>query len=345
MSGGKRGARVSVIIPVYNSEAFLPECIASLRAQTLSDMEFIFVCDGSPDDSLSLLREAEAADARVRVIAFPENRGVSAARNAGLEAATGAFIGFCDADDWVEPQMYETLCRAAEDAGADIAFCRVFKEYPGRQENVPLGFETGARFDAQAIRDTLIPAMLSKETDSDELPLSGYTPRNLFARELAGRHRFRPDIRYAEDLLFIVECALGARAAVAVDEAYYHYRFHAGSVTKRYSAHVPASHDLSNDAIEALVGENEACARRMVVRRRKMAVTAVRNLCLPGSPYGFFARVREARKYLAREDVRRWFSDVAPLRFAPRLAVRLFLMKRRMAVSLCLLFSYVFTGG
>lgn len=344
MSAGTGSAKVSVIVPVYNSEAFLPECIASLRAQTLAQMEFIFVCDASPDGSLSLLREAERTDARVRVIAFDENRGVSAARNAGLDAATGAFIGFCDADDWVEPAMYETLYRAAVDADADISFCRVFKDYPNRQENVPLGFETGTRFDARAIRDTLVPAMLARETDSDELPLSGYTPRNLFARELAAKHRFRPDIRYAEDLLFIVECALDARAAVAVDEAYYHYRFHAGSVTKRYSPHVPASHDLSNDAIEALVGESETCARRMLIRRRKMAVTAVRNLCLPGTPYGFFARVREARKYLAREDVRRWFAPVAPLRFGPRLAVRLLLMKHRMALALCLLFSFVFTS-
>ena len=98
--------KVSIIVPVYNCEAFLPECIASLRAQTLTDLELIFVCDASPDDSLSILREAEKADARIRVIAFPENRGVSAARNAGLDAATGEFIGFCDSDDWVEPQMY-----------------------------------------------------------------------------------------------------------------------------------------------------------------------------------------------------------------------------------------------
>ena len=344
MNGKTGETKVSVIVPVYNSEVFLPECIASLRAQTLREMEFIFVCDGSPDDSLSLLREAERADARVRVIAFGENRGVSAARNAGLDAATGEFIGFCDADDWAESAMYETLYRAAKDADADISFCRVFKDHKDRQENVPLGFETGARFDARAIRETLVPAMLSRETDSDELPLSGYTPRNLFARELVGRHRFRPDIRYAEDLLFIVECALDARAAVAVDEAYYHYRFHAGSVTKRYSPHVPASHDLSNDAIEALVGGSEACMRRMTIRRRKMAVLAVRNLCLPGTPYGFWTRVREARKYLAREDVRRWFADAEPLRFAPKLAVRLLLMKHRMALALCLLFSFVFTG-
>ena len=334
--------KVSVIIPVYNCEAFLRECIKSLRAQTLCELEMIFVCDASPDNSLAILREQEALDSRIRVIAFEKYRGVSAARNAGLEMASGEYVIFCDSDDWIEPQMYERLYSMAKEKDADITFCRVFKDYANRTENVPLGFETGARFDKEAIRETLIPAMLSKETDSDDLPLSGYTPRNLFKREVIGDHRFREEIRYAEDLLFIVECMLDAKAAAAVDEAYYHYRFHGGSVTKRYSAHVPKSHDLSNDAIAVLLEGNTECERRMVIRRRKMAVTAVRNLCYPGTPYSFVQRVSQARAYMNRADVRSWFKDVKPLRFPPKLAMRLFLMKHRMAFTMCFLCTYIF---
>ena len=334
--------KVSVVIPVYNCEAYLPQCIDSLRAQTLEEIEMIFVCDASPDNSLSILRRAEAEDRRIRVIAFEQNRGVSAARNAGIELAQGEYVIFCDSDDWVELQMYERLYAMAREKDADIAFCRVFKDYAHKQENVPLGFATGTRFDRAAIRDTLIPAMLSKETDSDELPLSGYTPRNLFRRSVIGAHRFREEIRYAEDLLFIVECMLDADAAAALDEAYYHYRFHGGSVTKRYSSHVPGSHDLSNDAIAALLEGNAECEKRMIVRRRKMAVTAVRNLCYPGTPYGFMARVREARAYMNRADVRSWFAGVNPFAFPPKLAMRLFLMKHRMAFAMCFLFTYIF---
>jgi len=334
--------KVSIIVPVYNCEAYLPQCIASLRAQELGEIEMIFVCDASPDNSLAILTEAEQADARIRVIAFPENRGVSAARNAGIDAATGEYIGFCDSDDWVEPQMYGRLYEMAKTHAADISFCRVFKDLPDRQDNVPLGFDTGATFDEAAIRDTLIPAMLSRETDSDELPLSGYTPRNLFRREALGEIRFRPDIRYAEDLLFIVECMLQARSAVAVDEAYYHYRFHAGSVTKKYSPHVPASHDLSNDAIEALLAAYPECVRRMKIRRRKMAVTAVRNLCLPGTPYGLMGRVKAARAYMNREDVRGWYHDVRLSGLPKSLAVKLGLIKYHLALVSVVLYSYVF---
>ena len=334
--------KVSVIIPVYNCEAFLPQCIDSLRAQTMQEIEMIFVCDASPDDSLSILRRYEEQDSRIRVIAFEQNRGVSAARNAGIELASGEFVIFCDSDDWVEPQMYARLYAMAVEHDADIAFCRVFKDYENKQENVPLGFATGTRFDEDAICETLIPAMLSKETDSDDLPLSGYTPRNLFRRGVIGDHRFREEIRYAEDLLFIIECMLDAGAAVAVDEAYYHYRFHGGSVTKRYSPHVPRSHDLSNDAIEELLCGHAECARRMGIRQRKMAVTAVRNLCYPGTPHGFFGRVAAARAYMNRKDVRAWFKDVNPFAFPPKLAMRLFLMKHRMAFTMCFLFTYIF---
>ena len=334
--------RVSVIVPVYNAATYLPACIASLRAQTMEDIELIFVDDASTDDSLSLLRAAQAEDARVRVIAFPENRGVSAARNAGLDAAAGEFVGFCDADDWVEPGMFARLYEAAKAAEADAAFCRVIKERESGAENVPLGFDTGMRFDGAAIRDTLIPAMLARETDSDELPLSGYTPRNLFARSAVGSIRFRPDIRYAEDLLFICQVMLQCRAAVAVDEAYYHYRFHGGSVTKRYSPHVPASHDLSNDALEALLAPYPACMARMPIRRRKMAVTAVRNFCLTGTPYGPAARVGRIREYMNRADVRAWFADVRPSQYPLRLRIKLALMKRRMALTSALLYSTLF---
>ena len=334
--------KVSIIIPVYHCEEYLPACIASLRAQSMTEMEYIFVNDKSPDKSLSILRAAEREDPRIRVVDFEENRGVSAARNAGLELAQGEYVGFCDSDDWAEVGMYEALYRAAKEKDADVAFCRVFKDRGEKSENVPLGFADGTRFDKDAIRRTLIPAMLSKETDSDELPLSGYTPRNLFKRSVVEGLRFRPDIRYAEDLLFIVEAMLRADAAVAVDKAYYHYRFHAGSVTKRYSAHVPKSHDLSNDAIDALLKAYPECRRRMVIRRRKMAVEAVRNYCMREAPGNFRDKWRIVRAYMNREDVRGWFKDVQPFAHNKGLAVKLALVKYRMALCACVLFGLIY---
>ena len=332
--------KVSVIIPVYNAEAYLPECVRALCGQTLKEMEFLFVDDGSADGSLGILEEARRTDARIRIIPFPENRGVSAARNAGIQAAEGEFIGFCDADDTVEPEMYEALLGACQ--AADISFCRVFKDRPWGSENVPLGFADGTRFDGEAIRNDLIPAMLALPKDGDGLPLSGYTPRNLFARNVIGEHRFREDIRYAEDLLFIVTCLLDAKSAVAVDRAYYHYRFHEGSVTKRFSPYIPDSFDRSNTALTELIADNGKCMERMQIRGRKMAVDVVRNFCCPGTPHPFLKRVRLTKAYMQREDVRELFRDLSLSGLPVRTAVRLGLMKYRMPLVSCLLYSTVF---
>lgn len=334
--------KVSIVIPVYGNEAFLPKCISTLRAQTLRDIEFIFVCDGSPDNSLEILRRAEKMDSRIRVIAFEENQGVSAARNAGIDAAKGDYIGFCDGDDWVEPEMYETLYNAAKKADAEVSFCRVFKDRGEKHEDVPLGFDDGMTFNRASIRHALIPAMLAQPKDSDDLPLSGYTPRNLFKREVIGAHRFRQDIRYAEDLLFIVSCLLEAERAVAVDRAYYHYRCYEGSVTKHFSFHIPESYEKSNAALDELLADYPECVRRMRIRRRKMAVTTVRNLCYPGTPYEFWERVRRARAYMNRPDVVALFDEINPKDFPAQLGVKLALMKRRMAFATCFLFTYVF---
>lgn len=110
---------VSVIIPCYNVARYMKKCLDSLRAQTLADIEIICINDGSQDETLSILREYEAADARFRVVDQP-NAGVAAARNAGLDLAKGAYIGFADPDDDVSPVMFERLYLAAEDYGAEL---------------------------------------------------------------------------------------------------------------------------------------------------------------------------------------------------------------------------------
>ena len=99
---------ISVIIPVYNKEEYLRQCVDSVLAQSCRDLEILLVDDGSTDESLSICRAYEKEDSRVRVIE-KENGGASSARNLGIEEAKGEYIGFVDADDWIEPGMYETL--------------------------------------------------------------------------------------------------------------------------------------------------------------------------------------------------------------------------------------------
>ena len=111
---------ISIIVPVYKVEKYLKRCVDSILAQTYPCLEVILVDDGSPDGCPAICDEYAREDRRVRVI-HKENGGLSDARNAGIDAAKGKFLGFVDSDDYVHPRFYELLLQALKGEGADIA--------------------------------------------------------------------------------------------------------------------------------------------------------------------------------------------------------------------------------
>ena len=128
--------RISVIVPAFNVAPYLAASLNSLLAQTYPELEIVVVDDGSSDETGGIIREYSEKYSNIRGI-FQENRGVTAARLAGVAAATGDWIGFMDGDDRIEPQMYERLLENAQTAGADISHCGHQIHFPdGRIEYV-----------------------------------------------------------------------------------------------------------------------------------------------------------------------------------------------------------------
>ena len=118
--------KLSIIVPVYNmvADGKLEFCMESLLAQTIEDYEIIAVDDKSTDNSLEVLRRYEAQyPDKVKVVASPNNRRQGGAKNLGLRAATGEWLGFVDSDDWISHDYYEKLFAKAEETGADIVGC------------------------------------------------------------------------------------------------------------------------------------------------------------------------------------------------------------------------------
>lgn len=121
-------AKISIIVPVYNVEEYLSNCIYSILNQTFKNFELILVNDGSTDNSLDICKHYKNIDDRICII-DKKNGGLSSARNAGLDIAKGDYIGFVDSDDYIHPQMYETLYKATIKNNAEISLCdfkRVF---------------------------------------------------------------------------------------------------------------------------------------------------------------------------------------------------------------------------
>lgn len=125
--------KVSVIVPIYNVSRFIERCTESLMQQTLNEIEYIFVNDATPDNSIELLsgilERYPVKTAQVKIIEHEQNKGLPAARNTGLAVATGEYVFHCDSDDFVEPDMLEALYNAAKRESADYVWCDWFLSY------------------------------------------------------------------------------------------------------------------------------------------------------------------------------------------------------------------------
>ncbi len=214
-------ARVSIIVPVYNAERYLDKCIASILGQTHPDIELVLINDGSKDSSGAICDQWAKKDPRVKVI-HQENRGVSAARNAGLDAATGDFIGFVDADDEIAPETYETALQQIGDH--DIVMWDAVTVWgDGRTEPDTIPLLEG---DCTVTKKDWTPELLAW--------MAGSACRCLYRRScIAGLH-FPEGIKFSEDRLFNLY-AMGRCNSLRYFKRPMYYRLmHSESAVHRY---------------------------------------------------------------------------------------------------------------
>jgi len=212
-------ATVSVIVPVYNAGSHLRPCLDSIQGQTHAALEIIVVDDGSTDDSSEIIESFAIHDPRFAVVS-QDNAGVSSARNAGLTLATGDYVSFIDADDWLEPTAYEQMLRAIDRDGADFATCGYFVDDLASSRAHPIPDEFLDRRDTKAGLDLLLGTP------------HRFAVTRLFRRELVGSTRFREDLHWGEDTVFVLEVIKRAQATACVSQPLYHYVQTEGSATR-----------------------------------------------------------------------------------------------------------------
>lgn len=206
---------ISVIVPVYKVEAYLRKCLDSIAGQTYPHLEVILVDDGSPDGCGVICNTYAAKDRRFRVI-HKDNGGVASARNAGLAAATGKWIGWVDPDDWIERDMYQYLMEKAQQYQAEMTACGVREVFA---EEVRLtAFEQECCLDGECLMGLFLSGKLHDG------------PCNkLYRRELWEGIRF-PDYRMAEDFAVMWRLVDRCRTAVVLPELKYNYCHRPGSI-------------------------------------------------------------------------------------------------------------------
>lgn len=230
---------LSIIIPVYNAEEYLPCCLGSILAQSFTDYEVILIDDGSTDHSAAICDEYAASHASFHCL-HQSNSGHTAARQSGVRASHGQYIAFVDSDDWVSPEMYARMCTAAQDTLADIVHCNFTAVMPHKEKVCGIPFPAGLYHKAQ-LTETVYPNMIYFGTYF----VFGVAPNlwnKLFRRDILEKYLFRlpHSIVVGEDGPITYACMLEASSIYFCDEAYYYYRSSAGSLchqmdTKRLS--------------------------------------------------------------------------------------------------------------
>lgn len=185
---------LSIIVPVYKVEQYLHKCLDSILSQTFTDFELILIDDGSPDRCGEICDEYAAKDDRIIVI-HQKNRGVSAARNAGLDIARGEYIGFVDSDDWIEPEMYDSMLAATKEKKIDVVLCgcRLWSE---SEEYLCNDLMHEGVYD----HESLLLNMYRSHN-----PLGGVLWNKMFRFDPIKGVRFREYMQNCEDGVFIVE--------------------------------------------------------------------------------------------------------------------------------------------
>jgi len=272
MSVGK----ISIIVPVYNAEAYLNDCFCCLREQTYENWEAIFINDGSRDGSEALIREMARLDSRF-VMLNQANSGVSAARNLGLCHASGEYLYFLDADDRLESNALFSLVSALKAEGVSAVRCGYIHE---TEEGIPLlsvSVSTGVLIGSalqEHIRSLLSPL---KEVGYDGSQLAVIW-NTLFRRECLVGLTFDTGLFRGEDTLFLVGALLRCSSIIIIPDQLYHYIQHAGSAMGKYHKEFEENLWQYMHVLDGLASDDMTWADQEEILSAAMYSLAIQNL-------------------------------------------------------------------
>lgn len=236
--------KVSVVVPIYNVSPYIERCARSLLGQTLQDIEFLFIDDCSPDNSIEILNHViedyTNRKSQIRILKMPSNSGQAAVRRHGINLAKGDYIIHCDADDWVDADLYAKMYEKAKNTNADVVICPICDEFKGHSQNRKM----------PTLPETCREVLRNWYQHS----VGMFAWNKLVRRSIYVEHDLLPyeGINMWEDNGLFLRVFYYANALSSISDAAYHYnRTNQKAMTKSYS----------NEAVRQMI----ECARRIDV--------------------------------------------------------------------------------
>ena len=226
--------KLSIIVPVYNVEKYLPKCLESLIKQTLNDIEIICVNDGSMDNSLAILKEFASRDSRIRII-DNQHQGVAKTRNTGIEQSTGEYIGFVDSDDYIDIDFFEKLYNSATKSNSDIAIASILKHK--NFFNI-----YNAKYTKE---ETAITIQDKIKLCEDKKHFFFYAWNKIYHSGFIKENNIKfSEGQIYEDVMFAIKALYYSNKIISVYGTKYHYIEHENSLTKYKDKTGEKEHDL-----------------------------------------------------------------------------------------------------
>ena len=227
---------ISVIVPAYNCEPYVEQCITSIQRQSVGNIEIIIIDDGSKDNTLALCEGIRRSDSRIKIVP-KTNEGVSTARNDGIAMATGDFIAFVDADDYVASDIFAPMQKKMHDHDADICLSNFFIDSDGViTDKTSFPKEIILNGKNEITKSMIIPMLGGTALGIHDDSIPGYLFTGLYRASVIRKYnlRFVPSLRIGEDLLFNLRFLQRAECCVCLNHAGYFYRQSKSSATRGY---------------------------------------------------------------------------------------------------------------
>ncbi len=315
---------ISIIIPVYNVAPYLGQCLDNVVNQTHQNIEIICINDGSHDNSISILKEYEQRDNRIKIV-NQVNQGVSSARNYGINLSTGRYIMFVDADDWIDLETCEKTLKLAERYRADVVIWPYIKEFSDYSVLKPIFEKDMIVFENEDVRSFLhrrICGLLGEELRKPEMmnalsPVWGKLYRQNVIKDFNVRFESNDHIGI-EDGLFNFIVFSHIKKAVYINQFYYHYRkTNQSSVTKTYHPRGLKLFKNQLNFYKKNIKDNNLGEDYQLALSNRVALSFLDfGLNEMASPENSFQKIKSIKKILEIEDFKSCFEELS-LKYMP----------------------------
>ena len=339
---------VSIIVPVYNVEKYIGECVESLLNQSYENLEIILVDDGSTDSSGDICDKYAEDDKRIKVIHKP-NGGSSSSREVGIFSASGDYCMIVDSDDWIDKEtVSECVERMGATEGCECVLFSYVKEYPGASIPVHI-FEGDQTFFGNEGEDKVYRRLFGLVDDElshpELLAPVGSCCMKLYRTEDArrGRYYHTNEVGSAEDALFNMYALHGVRNYIYIDKPFYHYRKNDGSLTATFRPRLQEQWGRLYDIMESIIEEKELGDRYKKAHSNYIALNIIGagSNELSNKEGGFLNKKRRIKAYLKNERVHRALVALESNKMPFKWRIFMFFARNRCAFMLTFMFLFI----